>query len=239
LASDFKTLLAPTGSIVLEIGNAWEPGKPVMSSTPLKALLAFLDHAGLFLCQEFIWYNNARLPGPAQWVNVDRIRVKDAFTRIWWMSLTTTPKANNRRVLVDYSESMKKLLRTKKYNAGKRPSEHKIGKESFLKNHNGAIPSNVLIGPNTKSTGDYYKYCHRYNLPMHPARMPPFIAEFFISLLTTKGDLVLDPFGGSNTTGYTAENLGRKWVTVETDLKYVKGSKGRFPRRKFRKTISG
>src|SRR4029077_11883344 len=127
-----------------EIGNAWEPGRPVMSTLVLHALLRFLSRARLKLCQEFIWYNPARLPSPVQWVNVERIRVKDAFTRIWWMSPTDRPKADNRRVLRPYSESMQRLIRTGKYNSGRRPSEHNIGKESFKTDNSGAIPPNVL-----------------------------------------------------------------------------------------------
>ena len=59
--------------------------------------------------------------------------------------------------------------------------------------------------------------------------MPKSLAEFFIRYLTDPGDLVLDPFGGSNTTGEAAEKLGRRWVTVETKLDYICGSVGRFP----------
>ena len=70
----------------MEMGNSWEPGKPVMSTLALKSLLAFLETGKFHLCQQFIWNNPARLPSPAQWVNVKRIRVKDAYTHLWWMS---------------------------------------------------------------------------------------------------------------------------------------------------------
>jgi site-specific DNA-methyltransferase (cytosine-N4-specific) len=54
------------------------------------------------------------------------------------------------------------------------------------------------------------------------------LAAFFIEFLTDPGDLVLDPFAGSNTTGAAAEELGRRWIAVETKLEYAEGSKGRF-----------
>jgi site-specific DNA-methyltransferase (cytosine-N4-specific) len=228
LAVQLRSLLAPKGSVVLEIGNAWESGKPLMSTTPLKSLLGFLEFGEYHLCQQFVWYNNARLPSPAQWVNVKRIRVKDAFTQFWWMSKVPNPHANNRKVLIDYSLSMKRLLRDQKYNAGLRPSEHLIGKKSFLKTNKGAIPSNVFIGANTNSSSAYRTYCRAHGLPLHPARMPSAIAEFFIMLLTKPGDVILDPFGGSNTTGAAAEKLGRKWITLEPNIVFVRGSKGRF-----------
>lgn len=224
----FRKLLKKDGSIVIELGNSWEPGKPVMSSIAMKALLSFLEEGQFFLCQQFVCYNPAKLPTPAQWVNVERIRVKDAFTHIWWMSPTAKPKADNRNILVEYSESMKKLLSTGKYNPGKRPSEHNIGTTSFLKDNKGAIPSNVLIFSNTSSNDDYQKYCRANNFVPHPARMHIKIAEFFINFLTKPKDLVFDPFAGSNTTGASAERLKRRWIAIEPNELYIKTSIGRF-----------
>lgn len=226
----FKQMLKPTGSIVMEMGNAWEPGRPVMSTLALRALLAFLERGGLHLCQQFICYNPTRLPSPAQWVNVERIRLKDAYTHVWWMSPTDKPDADNRRVLKPYSAAMQRLLRRGSYNSGPRPSEHHIGKTSFLTNHNGAIPPNVLTIGNTNASDDYLTYCRARDLRPHPARMPLDLADFFIRFLTKPRQLVLDPFGGSNTTGAAAERLKRRWLAIEPNLDYIRGSKGRFPK---------
>lgn len=224
----FRSLLKPTGSIVIEVGNAWEPSRPVVSTLALEALLTFLKKGEFQLCQQFVWHNPARLPSPAQWVNVERIRVKDSFTHVWWMGLTDRPKADNRRVLKEYSAAMRRLLKNKKYNSGKRPSEWNIGQTSFFTDNEGAIPSNVIEVANTAATSDYLKYCDEHNLSPHPARMPIQLAEFFIRFLTEPGDTVLDPFAGSNTTGAAAENIGRKWLAIELDTQYVQGSQGRF-----------
>jgi site-specific DNA-methyltransferase (cytosine-N4-specific) len=223
-----KPLLTPTGSIVVEMGNAWEPGKPVMSTLALRALLEFLHRGELHLCQQFICFNPTRLPSPAQWVNVRRIRLKDAYTHVWWMSPTLEPEADNRRVLKPYSDAMVQLLRRRKYNAGPRPSQHHIGTESFLHDNGGAIPPNVLTIGNTNASSEYLRYCRSANIKPHPARMPTDLAEFFIRFLTKPRGLVLDPFGGSNTTGAAAELLKRRWVSVEPNLDYIEGSKGRF-----------
>ena len=224
----FKDLMTEDGSIVIELGNSWEPKRPIMSVLSLKSLIAFLEKGELNLCQQFIWYNTAKLPSPAQWVNIKRNRVKDAFTHIWWMSKTDFPKANNRNVLVNYSDSMKKLLKTKKYNYGIRPSEHNIGKKSFLKDNSGAIPSNVIVAANTYSNTAYQKYCKQQNIKLHPARMPNDIPRFFIKFLTNPGDIILDPFAGSNTTGAIADELKRKWISLEPNEEYIRGSIGRF-----------
>jgi site-specific DNA-methyltransferase (cytosine-N4-specific) len=240
-AKQFRDYILPTGSIVIELGNTWVPGKPTMSTTVMRALLKFLDAAELHLCEEFIWYNPARLPSPTVWVNVERIRVKDSFTRIWWMSPVDRPKADNRRVLRPYSRSMEQLLKTGKYNAGRRPSEHGIGLTSFTANNGGAIPANVfqaddapglsnlLKCSNTKSSDQYHLFCEENGIKKHPARMPAEIAEFFIKFLTDEDEIVLDPFAGSNTTGAVAERLNRQWVSVEEDWSYVRGSFGHFP----------
>ena len=243
LAPLFRKFLKPDGSIVLELGNAWNPGSPTMSTLPIKALLSFLDAADLHLCQEFVCFNPARLPTPAQWVTIDRIRVKDAFTRIWWMSPEERPKANNRNVLTQYSQSMVDLLRKGTYNSGRRPSGHNIGTKSFLTDNGGSIPPNVLVPSdsyddhllfevlpisNTRASDAYQEFCKNNGLPVHPARMQERLAEFFIEFLTDEKDIVLDPFAGSNTTGAVAQNLRRRWVSIELDKDYVAGAQARF-----------
>ena len=224
-----RDTLAPDGSIVLELGNAWEPGLPVMSTVAIEALLAFGRAGGFHVCQQFVWENPARLPSPAQWVTVERTRVKDSFTHVWWFSPSERPKADNRRVLVPYSPSMRRLLDRGTYNSGPRPSGHVIGKESFLTDNGGAIPSNVIRIANTRSSNDrYLAYCRERDIIPHPARMPVELAEFFIRFLTDPGDLVLDPFAGSNTTGAAAEGLNRRWIGIEENPDYANASEGHF-----------
>lgn len=241
----FREYLTVDGSIVLELGNAWEPGSPVMSTLPMRALLQFLETGGLRLCQEFICFNTARLPSPAQWVTVERIRVKDAFTRVWWMSPCERPKADNRKILTPYSKSMRELLRKGTYNAGPRPSEHHVGQISFLTDNGGAIPPNVVVPtetevdglpmevlplPNTKANDPYQRYCREHGITPHPARMSEGLAEFFIRFLTDQGDLVLDPFAGSNTTGAVSERMQRRWIAIEMSPEYVAESEVRVRR---------
>ena len=240
-AEPLANLLTPKGSIVVEIGNSWTQGEPTMSLVTYEALKTFMQKGNLKLCQEFIWHNPAKLPGPAQWVTTNRFRVKDSFTKIWWLSKTAYPYANNKNVLQPYTQSMKRLLKRQKYNSGLRTSGHKIKPTSFLKKNKGAIPSNVFnkhelyeeqlenlisIG-NTEST-KYKKYCKEKNLESHPATMPLALAKFFIEFLTRPGDKVLDPFAGSNTTGFIASSKKRKWVSIEKNLNYIKSGKGWF-----------
>jgi hypothetical protein len=236
----FAELLTPDGSIVLEMGNGWVPGSPTMSTASIRALLAFQEAADLHLCQEFVCYNPARLPSPAQWVTINRVRVKDAFTRVWWMSPNPNPKADNRKVPTAYSDSMKRLLKRGTYNGGLRPSEHRISERSFLQNNGGAIPPNVLVPPeedqvqavlpipNTTSRDPFQQLIRDRKVPGHPARMPEALVEFFVKFLTDEDDLVLDPFAGSGTTCLVAERLKRQWVGIEMDAAYADAAAARF-----------
>jgi len=228
LAPLLARLLREDGSLVVEIGNAWNQGSPTMSTLPIKTLMSIADSAELHICQQFIWHNPGKLPGPATWVNVRRERVTDSFTHIWWFSKIEYPKADNRNVLLPYTESMKRLISRKSYNHGLRPSGHLISKRGFLGDKGGSIPKSVLAYSNTGSDKEYREWCEKKGLPKHPARMPINLADFFIKLLTDRNDLVLDPFGGSCTTGKSAENLGRRWICVEARKEYLFGAKGRF-----------
>jgi len=241
LAPPISDLLTPSGSIVIELGNAWESGTPEMSTLPIRTLLGFQEAANLRLCQHIVWHNPARLPSPGQWVTIERIRLKDSFTHVWWMSKSTNPKADNRKVLIPYSKAMKSLLKNQHYNSGKRPSGHIISKTGFLKNHGGAIspsvidsnddaryPESLLQFSNSMWNAKYSNFCRENNLPAHPARMPSDLAAFMIQFLTEPGDLVLDPFAGSNTTGAIAEKLKRRWISIEAEEVYIDGSRSRF-----------
>ena len=247
LAPVFSELLTEDGSIVLEIGNAWESGRPVQSLLHLESLLGFVRHkdAGLRLIQQFVCYNPSRLPSPAQWVTVNRIRTVDSFTHVWWLAKTDFPKADNSKVLRPYSKSMKSLLKRGSYNAGKRPSEHIISAKSFLNDQGGSIAHNLFemdsLDPdrevrlpnvfsmaNSASNDYFHKECKRRGITPHPARMPLGLASFFIEFLTDEGDLVLDPFAGSNTTGHSAAMAGRSWVGIDAQDAYVEQSLIRF-----------
>lgn len=247
LAPIFSEMLADDGSIVIELGNSWEPGRPVQSLLPLKSLLNFISHedANLQLIQEFICYNPSRLPSPANWVTVKRIRTVDSYTRLWWIAKTDYPKADNSRILRPYSKGMRKLIETGKYNSGKRPSEHNISQTGFLRDCGGSIAHNffelenldpkrevrlpnVFSFSNSMSQDFFSLTCKEMGIIPHPARMPMGLVAFFIQYLTEPGDLVLDPFAGSNTTGYAAARLNRRWRAIDTEEQYAEQSIIRF-----------
>jgi len=235
-AEQIKRILKPEGSFVLNIGGSWTPGAPVRSLYHYRLLLALCDEVGFNLAQEFFWYNPAKMPAPAEWVNVRRMRVKDSTEYIFWLSASPFPKADNRKVLGEYSNDMKRLIKRGVADT-KRPSGHVI-KASFAGDRGGAIPGNVIQAEtdfgdmlrcgNNESNSEYIRQSKALGSKIHPARFPAELPRFFIEFLTDPNDLVLDPFAGSNTTGAVAEDLGRRWVAIEKDESYAKASHLRF-----------
>jgi site-specific DNA-methyltransferase (cytosine-N4-specific) len=222
-------VLKEDGSFVLDLGGAYRSGMPSRSLYNFRVLLAFCDEIGFHLAEDFYWFNPAKLPSPIEWVNKRKIRAKDSVNTVWWFSKTDFPKADVRQVLAPYSDRMKKLIEDPEsfYTPKKRPSGHDISAE-FGKDNGGAIPSNLLSIPNTDSNSSYLRLCKELGLERHPARFPLELPAFFIKMLTDEGDVVLDIFGGSNTTGFTAEALKRKWLTFETNQEYLASSVVRF-----------
>ena len=245
-AKELHRVLKPTGSLVLNVAGAWQKGKPTRSLYPYRMILDLCEpdprrkSAPVYhLAQEFYWLNPAKIPNPIQWTNVTRERVKDAVEPVWWLSKSPHPKANNRNVLVSYSEHMHRLLRTGKYNAGPRPSGWNVSR-IWGKDNGGAIPPNflsddalnylfnVLVISNTSSNDSLRTSVKAAGRSPHPAMFPVALPEFFIRMLTDEGDTVLDPFGGSNSTGWIAEALQRRWISMDTNADYVADSRFRW-----------
>lgn len=225
-AHEFHRVLKPAGSLVIDIGGSWIPGQPTRSLYHFELLIMLCREAKFHLAQELYWWNPAKLPTPAEWVNIRRIRVKDAVNTVFWLSKSPWPKASNKRVLSPYSDSMKDLLKNG-YQAKLRPSGHDIS-DKFQKNNGAAIPPNLIPIPNTESNSAYLRYCRDRKIKPHPARFPTQLPEYFVRMLTDANDVVLDPFAGSCVTGEVCERLGRKWICCELVKQYVQGAVGRF-----------
>lgn len=226
IALEIKRIMKPTASFVLNIGGTWTPKIPTRSLYVYKLVLALCESASFHLLQEFFWFNPARMPAPAEWVNVRRIRVKDSVEYIFWFGKDPFVKADNRRILREYSKDMQRLIKKGVKNTV-RPSGHVIN-ESFSADKGGSIPPNIIIAGNNESNSNYIQGTKAKGQKVHPARFPGDIPRLFIEFLTNPGDVVLDPFAGSNTTGFIAEQLGRQWIAVELSEEYLSNSQLRF-----------
>jgi site-specific DNA-methyltransferase (cytosine-N4-specific) len=227
VVEQMRGALTPNGSLVLNLADVWNPGEATLSLYQERLLIRLEDELGLKLCQRFAWENPSKLPAPAQWVTIERKRVKPSLEQIYWLS-AGDPDADNRRVLKAYSDSMRKRLAAGGDAAVTRPSGHALSEGAFSVDNGGAIPGNLLISPNTESNGAYMRACREEGLPIHPARFPGELPRFFINLLTQPGQVVADFFGGSGKTGEEAEALGRQWLITERALEYLQGAQHRF-----------
>jgi DNA modification methylase len=225
-AEQIKRVLKPSGSFVLNIGGSWQAGKPLRSLYHYRLLLALCDQTGFDLAQEFFWYNPAKMPAPAEWVNVRRIRVKDSVEYIFWLVKEPFAHADNSRVLQPYSADMQRLIQ-RGLKQTKRPSGHAI-RESFATDRGGSIPPNLIQCGNNESNSHYIKDSRAQGQKVHPARFPAELPKFFVECLTREGDIILDPFAGSNTSGFVAESLNRRWIGIERDPTYAENSRLRF-----------
>jgi len=90
-AAGFKRVLRDDGSLVIDIGGAWKSGTPTRSLYHFKLLTMLCEEYGFHLAQEHFWWNPSKLPSPAEWVNIRRVRVKDAVNCVWWLSKTPYP----------------------------------------------------------------------------------------------------------------------------------------------------
>src|SRR3972149_6090364 len=229
-------ILKDDGSFVLNIGSSYNKGIPTKSIYQYKLLISIVEEIRFHLAQEFFWYNPAKLPMPAEWVSVRRIRVKDSVEHLWWFSKTPWPKANNRRVLKPYSDDMLRLNK-KKIKKVQRPSGHTINGSFNKISSGGSISPNVfeenfasdfLTFGNNSANDKYISLCKKNGIKPHPARFPEYLPEFFIKFLTDENDYVLDPFAGSNTTGFVSEKYARSWIAFENNEEYLNASRFRF-----------
>jgi DNA modification methylase len=235
-AAEVFRVLSDDGSFVLNIGGSWNAGSPTRSLYQYRLLIALVDELGFHLAQELYWYNPAKMPVPAEWVTVRRVRVKDSVEHVWWLSKTPFPKASNLKVLKPYSADMLRL-NNRGVRETVRPSGHVINKSWDKMNAAGSIPGNVikesladdLLEFGNNSANDVYtRRCKEEGLKIHPARFPAALPSFFIKMLTDESDVVLDIFAGSNTTGATAEQLQRRWLAMELEEEYLSASRFRF-----------
>lgn len=226
-AESWRRLLTEDGSVMLNLGDVWLPNSPTVSLYQERLLLELVDRLGYHLIQKLYWENPAKMPAPAEYVTIRRIRVTPSIENIWWLALTPNPKADNRNVLVDYSPSMRRTFE-RGTNAGTRPSGHSVRASAFRTDNGGAIPHCLLVAANTASNTRYLRRCREAGIRPHPARFPEAIPEFAIRLTTEPGDTVLDPFGGSLVTASVAERLGRRFIICDRSRHYLEGGVLRF-----------
>lgn len=230
MAENWMRMLAPGGSIVLNIGPSYVPDSGHQSLHTERLLIALEDKLGLHLVQRFTWWSpNKMVTG--HWVCNKRKHVVNSTEP--FLVLSPDPKninACNKRVLSQYSEKFKKMIKSA---AARKPAKTfkpsgQVDSESFYFDRGGSIPHDLLIATPESGSSSYSKLCKEAGLPRHPAILPDDISRFFIEFLTNKDGVVADPFAGSFKACREAEDVGRHWVGCEMVKEFLDGARFRF-----------
>lgn len=225
--------LAPGGSICLNVSNdIFEHGLPSRSLYLERMVLALHDRLGLSLMDRLVWRNPSKPPGPVQWASKARVQLNVEYEPVYWF--TNDPAcviADNRRVLQPHTEKHQRLMGSggEKREAVYADGAYRLKEGSFGKTTPGKIPRNVLtFSHNCPDHRQYRRDAEALGLQAHGAPMPKSLAGFLIEFLSKPGDLVVDPFGGKLTTAKAAEDLGRRWLSTELILDYIRAAADRF-----------
>ncbi len=202
IAREFKRVLQPKGSFVLNI----KEGANVQRETYVIELILELKRQGWLWTEEYIWYKTASMPG--KWPN----RFRDSWERC--LHFTKNKKFNMyqdsvRVPIGDWSKT--RLNNLKSYDKKRTISASKSGLGRKVMNWKGrdlVYPDNVL------------KFAPVCKNMRHSAAYPKELPLWFIKLFTKKGDIVLDPFIGSGTTGLACLESNRNFIGMEIKRKY-------------------
>jgi DNA modification methylase len=221
------------GNIALNIGNdIFESGSPARSIYVERLVIALVDRFGLSLMDRMPWSCPNKIPGPIAWASKKRMQLNAGFEHIlWFCNEPNKCIANNQRVLKSHTEKHQKFIIT-----GGHKTTSVNGDGAYVKKQGawsnqtaGTIPKNVLTFHNTCSHGrKVSNYAKELGIAPHSAKMPYSLAEFLVRFLSREGDLIVDPFGGTFTTGEAAERNGRRWICTDTIWEYVRQSFIRF-----------
>lgn len=221
--------LAPEGSVVLNVSqDIFMNRSPARSTYNERLVLAITDRLGLHLMDRYVWHNASKPPGPIQWASKQRVQLNVAYEPVYWFAADPLClNAYNRRVLQPHSERHAALIAQggEQRQAVFGDGAYRINHGSFGNPTAGAIPRNVLAyGHQCADSAAHRRHARDLGFMTHGAPFPHSIPNFFIRFLTEVGQLVVDHFGGTLKTALAAERLGRRWLTTENILDYIRPS---------------
>ena len=144
-----------------------------------------------------------------------RVACQDAYEQILWFSKSSKWKINIDAIRRPYSDHSLELYKEYEYKARDNGLTYVRKNKNITPNPLGALPQNVIncgVMPN-KTT--------------HQAVQPIALPEKYIKACTEIGDVVVDPWLGSGTTGEAAIALNRKFIGFDIFSEYVSMSENR------------
>lgn len=228
LMTIWRNLVAEDGTIAINLMDVHVPGAPALSPYVERFTLASVDDVGLHLAGRMPWYSPSKL-GNIQWTATRKIVPKNQVEHVLLFSRSPTPAWNIERMDAPESTSRSRQQRARDASRVKevRPSGLDINPAAFVSNRP-PLPGNLIVAGGVSGNDSYSRSCRAAGLDPHPARFPEALPRQVILLATDEGDVCYDPMAGSNKTGQVASELGRRWISSEPMLKYVRGSALRF-----------
>jgi DNA modification methylase len=209
----------PSGGVRKSVSASKPFGLPTKNLVGIPWRVAFaLQADGWYLRQDIIWHKPNPMPEPV----TDRCTKSHEY--IFLLTKSAKYFYDNDAVREPVAESSIGRL------------NQNIDQQVGTTRANGGKKSNG----NLKAVGDIEKGRNKRSVwtittkpykEAHFAVFPPKIPELCIKAGSKEGDIVLDPFFGSGTTGWVAQRLGRKWIGVELNAEYIKIAEKRFAQR--------
>lgn len=201
---EFWRVLADNGSFVLNIKDKVVNG--VRDRYVWKTIME-LSNCGWNCIDDYLWVKPNAMPG--YWPN----RLRDEWE--YCFHLTKNKKFNMyqdavKRPIGNWAPKRLEKLEGKSKTRHNSENESGFGRDlTKWVNKDLVLPGNAVQVPLVgKNMG-------------HPAVFPVGLPEFFIKLFSKPGDRILDPFGGSGSTGVAAMELQRSAVLIDNNEKYV------------------
>lgn len=199
----FWDCLKPDGSLVINIKDKVVNG---VRNRYVWKTIEKLSEAGWFCIDDYLWHKPNPMPG--YWPN----RLRDGWEYCFHLAKTKKPYMNQDAVRIPVGEWAKSRLQNLSENDVTRHNSVNdsgfgrnisrwVGKETVLPTNVLSIP---LVGTNKG----------------HPAVFPVELPIFFIKLFSRSNSLIVDPFGGSGTTGIAALSLNRDCLLIDNNSEY-------------------
>lgn len=129
-----------------------------------------------------------------------RVACQDCYEQILWFSKSPKWHINLDEIRRPYSEVTSKMYSNYEYKPRKNGLSYVSKNKTMSLNEKGALPINVISGAVAS------------NRTQHQAVQPTYLSKKYILACTEPGDLIVDPWIGSGTTGKVALSLGRNFV---------------------------
>ncbi len=229
LAGIWKQLLTEDGTIAVNLMDVFVGGAPTLSPYVERFTLAAIDDVGLQLAGRMMWHSPTKL-GNIQWTSKQKVVPKNTLEHLLLFSKTPNPGWDITRMERGAYSASTNAEKNASRPRSKRPSGLDINPEAFAMS-SGPLPGNLIVTGGVSGNDAYSRSCRAAGLEAHPARFPEILPRQVILLASDAGDVVYDPMAGSNTTGKLAQDLGRRWISSDPMLDYVRSSALRFDMR--------